>query len=270
MNRILLFVPAYNCARQLPRVVAQLDTEVVRHLADVVVVDNRSTDRTADVARAALEGLTGVRARLLRNDENLGLGGSHKVAIDLALAEGHSHLLVLHGDDQASVRDVLPLLSKGEHLQTDALLGARFARGATLEGYSALRTAGNHVFNVLFSIVARKRLTDLGSGLNVFSLEAFRRGGFHHRLADDLTFNYYLILAMAHRGWRLRFFPITWREEDQRSNVKMLSQSRRMLRLLAQAVLDREGFDRADHAEPGRRYTSTTLYDSQDRSAGQG
>lgn len=267
MSRVLLFVPAYNCAPQIGRVLAQLTPEVLALLGGVVVVDNRSTDGTADAATEALRRLAGAgeadrpRVRLLRNDENVGLGGSHKVAIQLALDEGFEHVVVLHGDDQADVRDVVPLLQAGVHHEHDALLGSRFMAGSRLRGYSRVRVAGNHVFNVLFSLAARRRLLDLGSGLNVLRTSCFA-GGEHLRLADDLTFNYYLILLAARRGWRLHFFPISWREEDQRSNVKMAAQSRKMLRLLGQYVRAPDATVSAPHGVPGRRYTSTALYDS--------
>lgn len=266
-GRLLLFIPAYNCATQLPRVLAQLTPEAQRLFDEVLVVDNRSTDDTLAAAEAGLRQLHDVHATLLRNDENVGLGGSHKVALRHALDGDFDHCVILHGDDQAMVADVMPLLRSGAHLDHDALLGSRFMAGARLEGYSALRRVGNHVFNVLFSVVARRRLLDLGSGLNVVRVAAFSDGS-HLRLADDLTFNYHLILLAARRRWRLRFFPISWREEDQRSNVKMFAQSRQMLALLASYARDPDGVVAADHSVPGRRYTSTTVYASPPMPAG--
>lgn len=258
---LLLFIPAYNCAAQVDRLLSQLTPDVQRVFHEVLVVDNRSADDTVAVAEGGLRALQHVRARLLVNDENVGLGGSHKVALQHALEHGHDFCIVLHGDDQASVADVLPLLATGRHREYDALLGSRFMPGARRQGYSTFRTVGNHIFNALFSLAVRRRLLDLGSGLNVFRVSCFADGS-HLRLPDDLTFNYSLILLAAHRRWRLLFFPISWREEDQRSNVKMLSQSYRMLRLLVSYVRDSEGTVAAHAGEKGRCYTSRTLYDS--------
>lgn len=263
-GRVLLFVPAYNCEKQLPRVLGQLTPEVQQMMDQVLVVDNRSTDDTAAAAETGLADLRHIHATLLRNDENVGLGGSHKVAIQHALDHGFDHLVVLHGDDQARIADVVPLLSEGAHRGHDALLGSRFMAGARLEGYSAVRTAGNRFFNLAFSAVTRRRLHDLGSGLNVLRVSMFA-DGCHMRLADDLTFNYHLILLAARRRWKIDFFPISWREHDQRSNVKMLSQSVHMLRLLASYAKDPDATVAGDHAVAGRVYTSTTLYDAAPR-----
>lgn len=261
-ERILVFIPAYNCATQIPRVVAQFTPEVCEVVDEILVVDNRSPDGTLDAAETALRGLpAALRARLVRNDDNYGLGGSHKVAIKLALEEGVDQLVVLHGDDQGSIADFLPALRDGARRRHDALLGSRFARGSRLLGYSPVRIAGNHVFNAVFSVVARRRLTDLGSGLNLFRVALFQ-DGFFLRLADDLTFNYHLILHAAHRRWDLQFVPISWREEDQVSNVKLVSQTMQMVAILREYAAGKDAFVARDHSPGGRAYTAQTIYDS--------
>lgn len=246
-NRTLVFIPAYRCAEQIGRVVRQLEGPVGALIDGVIVVENRSPDDTLDRARAALEQTSGLSWRLLRNDDNYGLGGSHKVAINRALDEGYDWLVVLHGDDQADIDDLVPLLRGGEHHEQDAVLGARFMRGSRLAGYSRVRTLGNHLYNLIFSVAGRRRLHDLGSGLNLFRVSRFADGA-HLRFADDLTFNYHLSLWMAARRWRLRFLPISWREEDQRSNVKLVEQGVRTLGLVGHYVRDADAFFARDFA----------------------
>ena len=206
--------------------------------------------------------ITGVRAKVLRNDENYGLGGSHKVAFDYALTHGFDRVAVLHGDDQGLFDDLVTALERGDHHPVDALLGARFQPGATLEGYSRLRTVGNRVLNRLFSLVVGRRLYDLGSGLNLYRVEPLR-DRFWHTFPDDLTFNYCLILAQLHLGHRLAFFPIRWREEDQVSNVRLVSQARRVFGLLARFVRDPGRFVTAEHRTvPRAAYTATVIADN--------
>jgi dolichol-phosphate mannosyltransferase len=257
---ILVFVPMYNCALQIPRVIQQLTSpEVAEFIDGVVCVDNRSSDGTAEIAARCLEDLQ-LRTRvLLLNDENYGLGGSHKVAIEFARRERYEYLIVLHGDDQGSVSDMLEPLRNGLHQNSDFLLGARFMPGSKLEGYSFLRTVANHVFNVIFSAISRKKLYDLGSGLNLFRISAFD-DGFHFRFADDLTFNYHLILAIAERDHSLLFFPLTWRDDDQISNAKLGRLGFQILGLLGSRIINKRHFLQAEHREEIRAsYPSTEL-----------
>lgn len=259
-EKILVFVPMYNCAGQVPRVVAQFDrsSEWPFDVA-LLCVDNRSTDDTLSAAEAALARSPVEEKYLLRNDDNYGLGGSHKVAIDFARGHGFDYLAVLHGDDQGGFADIVPYLSRGEHRTLDALLGARFMRDATLQGYSTLRTVANHAFNLIFSGVAGRRFHDLGSGLNLFRTAIFD-SGFERRYADNLTFNYYLVFGLADRGLRYRFFPINWREDDQVSNAKLFSQGVQMLKLLRQRATSKKAFHAAEHrATAWPAYPSTVV-----------
>ena len=238
-ERILLFIPTYNCSKQIGRVLAQLDG-VDRYFAEVLVVDNISLDNTLEAAREAARG-SKLPVTIVRNNHNYGLGGSHKVAFGYAIDNGFDYCVVLHGDDQGSIHDLIPHLEAGTHRDIDCLLGARFAPGAKLEGYAAFRTFGNHVFNFLFSLAAGRRLHDLGSGLNLYRVSRLMGANFHG-FANNLTFNYYLILASVNWGWKIRFFPITWREDDQISNVKIVRQSLQILRILTRYIFNSKSF----------------------------
>lgn len=250
----------YNCAAQIPRVLAQFENTAATNWADAILcVDNQSTDGTPEAAAAALETLSVPSRVLLRNDDNYGLGGSHKVAIEYARAHGFDYLVVLHGDDQGSILDMVPYLEDGAHLDADFLMGARFMPASKLEGYSTFRTLGNRVFNLIFSVISGKRLYDLGSGLNLFRVSAFK-DGFHLKFADDLTFNYYLILAVAARDHALRFFPLTWREDDQVSNAKLGKMGVQILGLLWRRVSNAQKFLSGEHrAQPRDAYPSTEI-----------
>jgi hypothetical protein len=48
---------------------------------------------------------------------------------------------------------------------------------------------------------------------------------FYHKFPDKLTFNCYMLLAANYYKHDIKFFPISWREDDQVSNVKMVSQA---------------------------------------------
>jgi dolichol-phosphate mannosyltransferase len=259
-DRFLVFIPAYNCDAQIGRVIGDLSC-LINEPGEFAVccVENRSADQTLAVAERALDACPVTKKLLVQNVENYNLGGSHKVAFDLARTEGYDFVVVLHGDDQGSIRDLLPLLREGRHRKVDALLGARFMKGATLQGYSPLRTFANRIFNLIFSAVAGKRFHDLGSGLNLFRRVIFD-DGFHLKFADNLTFNYYLVFGLADTGKRFAFFPINWREDDQVSNAKLFSQGIAMLKMLSQRIRSKDAFLNAEHrVVPRSSYPATIV-----------
>ncbi len=230
-DKILLFIPAYNCEKQIVRVLEQLDPAITAFVTKVIVVNNRSTDKTEEAVTEFMHSHANLPITLLSNRENYGLGGSHKVAFEYAISHGYDYVIVLHGDDQGDISDLLPVLAKGYYRKHDCILGARFMRGSKLSGYSAVRTVGNVVYNLLFSYVTGKKIYDLGSGLNMYSVKMLK-SDFYRKFPDNLMFNYLMILAAQYYGHDIRFYPISWREDDQVSNVKLFSQAKKVLTML--------------------------------------
>ena len=248
-EKILLFIPMYNCEKQITRVLDQFDKEACSFIDEIIILNNRSTDNGEQVVASYLTGHNiPASVKLLRNNENYGLGGSQKLAFDYAVNGGFDYVIMLHGDDQGSIHDLIPYLKKGIHRKYDCLLGARFMNGSKLKGYSAFRTFGNVVYNILFSIGVGQRVLDLGSGLNMYST-AMLKDRFYIRYKDNLMFNYCMILGSAYYGHDIRFFPICWREDDQVSNVKMVNQAVTVLKLLGSYIINKKAFIEADHRD---------------------
>ena len=247
-EKLLVFIPCYNCGPQIPRVLRQFETQkTVGFFSEILVLDNNSTDNTVAAAIDAVENKRlRVPVTIGRNRANYNLGGSHKAAFRYAVQNGFSHVVVLHGDDQGNILDLLPVLASGRHLVMDACLGARFMRESELVGYSRFRIFGNHVFNQLFSAGTGTGIKDLGSGLNVFGTAVIEDQRVI-RYADDLRFNIYMLLGLHAKKQRFEYFPISWREDDQVSNVKMTSQALKTLALLWLSVADKNGFWTTDH-----------------------
>ena len=97
-HKILVFIPMYNCAQQVARVVGKFDDRAAAVIDKILVVDNGSTDGGLPVAEKALSDVKGIKTELIQNDENVSLGGAHKVAFNYMQANGYDYMIVLHGD----------------------------------------------------------------------------------------------------------------------------------------------------------------------------
>src|SRR5688572_21034765 len=226
----MLFVPMYNCAPQITRTLGQIAPDLRGRFAEIFVVDNGSTDGGPEIAkRFAEEEMAGANVVVVRNDANYGLGGSHKVAFQRCLDQGYDAVIVFHGDDQGRLTDLMSEVDRYADTH-ECVLGARFMKGSHLSGYQLHRIMANLAFNALFSGVTGQALWDLGSGLNWYSRRFVERR-LWEGCADDLTFNYHLILrTVRDLSIRTAFVPITWRETDQVSNAKLLQHGTTMLK----------------------------------------
>lgn len=253
-DKILVFIPMYNCEKQIVRVLGQLRGEICNYISEVMIVDNLSTDHGEEAVRQLLrQGKYAIPIKLFCNQENYGLGGSHKVAFDYAVHNGFDYVIVLHGDDQGHIKNVLPVLKRETYKKYDCCLGGRFFRQSNLDGYSKFRTFGNLIFNLIFSISLHRRIYDLGAGLNLYSIEMLKTD-YYKNFPDNLTFNCYMLLAMAAYQQKCIFFPITWTEEDQTSNVKMAKQAWQTFRMAVGYFVSGKKYLQKDVRE--KRYAS--------------
>lgn len=246
-GKVLIFVPAYNCQDQIVRVLDQVETAwVQRAVAQVIVVNNRSTDDTADRVAERIRIRGDDYVKLLLNDANYGLGGSHKVAFQYARLHGFDWIVVMHGDDQGSIADFRELIEEPQLAGIDGFMGSRFMTGSRSPGYSTFRIFGNHVFNAIYSACLCYPIRDLGSGLNIYRVSSLRFSDIV-RFPDDLTFNCVMLCSQVIGGDKLQFLPISWREDDQVSNVKLVSQSFQTLRIALSALTKKSRFIAAEH-----------------------
>lgn len=261
MEKKLLFIPMYNCEKQVVRVLDQLDEKALWYFDELIIVNNRSTDNGEQAVIDYIERHSfDFKINVLRNNQNYGLGGSHKVAFNYAINNNYDYVAVLHGDDQGNLSDLYPIFESGEYRKHDCMLGSRFAKKSKLDGYSKFRTFGNRVYNILFSIFLGTKISDLGSGLNLYNTKMLKER-FYLKFPDKLTFNCYMLLASNYFKHDVCFFPIIWKEDDQVSNVKMVSQARNTLGLLLKYFFKREKFLLSELRENQiDEYTATVVY----------
>jgi dolichol-phosphate mannosyltransferase len=229
-------VPAFNCEKQISRLIDELGStpllaQLRSQIFQIRIFDNQSSDQTVAAANLAIQ-----RTKLsdwmvvTENSQNLGLGGTQKQAFTWALDMGFSHLIVFHGDNQGSIQDipaVLEVLSGGAKIA----LGSRFMNGSRRFGYSKTRVVGNRILNLFFSLCTGIKILDLGSGLNGFSLDAFSNRRYLS-FSNAFNFNVDLLLDFIGRKIPLIFVPIQWREEDQVSNARNFRVAFSMLKSL--------------------------------------
>ena len=147
--RIAAIIPALNEQESIVHVLAGLPREMVD---EVIVVDNGSTDRTAEVAR-------GAGASVVREDRK-GYGYACAAGV-AATGAGFDVLVFMDGDGSDDASELGTLIEPIEHDSADLVLGSRVlgpaARGALLPH----QRLGNELTTALVRLLYGQRLTDL-------------------------------------------------------------------------------------------------------------
>lgn len=204
----------------------------------ILLVDNRSLDSGPAAAIDAIERYQLKNVKILQNKENYNLGGSHKVAFQYATENEFDFVLVLHGDNQADLSDIISLIKTHQHQKYECLLGARFHPLSHLIGYSKFRTLGNIVVNGFCSIACGQSILDMGSGLNLYARSFFQDKRIIN-FPNDLSFNVYLLFHTCFNANSFLFFPLSWKEEDQISNAKIFKQLKKIMALIFKTTKDK-------------------------------
>lgn len=162
-ERTLVIVPAWNESRNVGNTVREILAQTDAY--DVVVVDDGSTDDTAQVARDA-------GARVLVLPFNMGVGGAMRTGFTYAQRHGYDRAIQVDADGQHNPRDI-PLVLAGLN-DADISIGARFADVGEYQAKGPRRWAMVFLADVL-SRVARTRLTDVTSGFRAANRRAIEQ-----------------------------------------------------------------------------------------------
>jgi glycosyltransferase involved in cell wall biosynthesis len=159
--RTLVFIPAWNEAASISEVIADVRESLPG--AEILVVDDGSTDATTRTARAA-----GVLVATL--PFNQGLGAALQTGYLWALREGYDFCAHLDADGQHPANEVARLLAEVEADRADLVIGSRYTDpGAEVaaDDYRPTfsRRIGTSVFRFFLTLATRQRFTDTTSGM---------------------------------------------------------------------------------------------------------
>lgn len=171
MFRLLVVVPCYNEQESLPSLLDELHAartrlQAVAHL-EIVVIDDGSEDRTAQIAQQA-------KVRVVRLSDNLGIGGAVQTGIRLALREGFDGAIQVDGDGQhppAEIEKLVEALHVAE--RPDLIIGSRFLERVGFQS-TFMRRIGIRWLSWLLRVTVRMKILDPASGFRLFGPRALQ------------------------------------------------------------------------------------------------
>jgi glycosyltransferase involved in cell wall biosynthesis len=203
-QRVAVVLPAYNAARTLEQTIQNIDRSVAD---EIILVDDRSTDATRDVARQL-----GLHYAVHR--ENRGYGGNQKTCYALALASGADIVVMLHPDYQYEPRLLTALASMiGSGVYDVAIASRILGMGALRGGMPVYKYISNRLLTLAQNLLIGQKLSEYHTGYRAFSRQVLETLPLLIN-SDDFLFDNQMIVQCHCWGFRIaeiscptKYFP---------------------------------------------------------------
>ena len=208
--RVAAVIPAYNEGRTVATVV-----ERIRRVVDrVIVVDDGSSDDTADGARAA-------GAEVIAHAANAGKGAAVRTGLARVFEETFSHVLLLDADMQHLPEEAASLVAEAERGGADVVVGERrFDRSRM----PAARYHANRLGSRALSWFVGVPIEDTQCGFRVFRVDAIRPLAL---TASGYEIETEMLIKVRRRGGRVAAVPITAVYSGQPSKLRPIPDTTR-------------------------------------------
>jgi glycosyltransferase involved in cell wall biosynthesis len=162
MKKTLIIVPAYQEEANILRVLEDIRGHIPQ--ADILVVNDGSTDQTGPLAREAA-------VKVIEHPFNMGIGAAVQTGFKYAREHDYSEAMQIDGDFQHPAQEGLRLLQVLSEKRADMVIGSRFIAPTGYRG-SWFRRTGNRLFQWVNALVVGQEIIDNTSGFRAYSRRA--------------------------------------------------------------------------------------------------
>jgi glycosyltransferase involved in cell wall biosynthesis len=195
--KLIIYMPALNeeegigsVIRDLPKNIEGIDS------IKVLVVDDGSTDRTAQIAQES-------GAAVVSHGINKGVGSAFQSAVKYALANNADILVSIDADRQFNSKQIPDIIQPILKDKADMVTGNRFSEGMP-ENMPKSKYWGNKQMSRLISVISGQRFKDVSCGFRAYNREALLK----LNLFGAFTYTQETILDMVYKGLRVVEFPV--------------------------------------------------------------
>jgi dolichyl-phosphate beta-glucosyltransferase len=219
---LTIVIPAHNEERRLPPCLERIDAflKTQSYSAEVIVVENGSSDRTVEVAQSYAERMPYLQ---LMQVDTRGKG----LAVKAGMLAAHGQFrFICDVDLSMPIEDInrfLPPAVTGY----DVIIASREGKGAKRVGEPERRHIMGRIANLFIKLTAVRGFEDTQCGFKMFA-QAAAEDLFSVQRMNGITFDVELIFIAQKRGYKIREVPITW-YYDADSRMRLVGDSLTLL-----------------------------------------
>lgn len=211
-KKLIVILPAYNAAKTLQKTYDEIPFDIVD---DVVLVDDKSSDNTAELAKSI-----GINHVIIHED-NKGYGGNQKSCYNKALELGADIVVMLHPDYQYTPK----LIESMAHIIANevypVVIGSRIlGKGALKGGMPKYKYIANRFLTLSQNILMNQKLSEYHTGYRMFSADVLR--GINYNInSDDFIFDNQMLAQIFYEGFEIAEVTCPTKYFDEASSINI-------------------------------------------------
>jgi glycosyltransferase involved in cell wall biosynthesis len=210
-HKQLIFVVAYEAEAHVSELFERIRKAGLEVTHDVLLIDDASKDRTAEVARQLAKGLD-TRVTVLRNPANLGYGGNQKLGYEFAIREGYEAVVLLHGDCQYPPEFIPEMTRAILEDHADVVFGSRMLdkKSALAGGMPLYKWIGNQITTAVQNFLLGSKFSECHTGFRAYRVPLLAKIPFRYN-SNNFHFDADIIIQFHRVGARFLEIPIPTR-----------------------------------------------------------
>ena len=191
-KKVIVVMPAYNAEKTVQQTYEEIPKDIVD---EVILVDDRSSDKTAEVARQL-----GIE-KVIVHDQNKGYGGNQKTCYREALKSGGDIVIMVHPDYQYTPRLIEAMAFPIAYGLFPVMLGSRIlGKGARAGGMPLYKYIANRFLTFTQNLLMGQKLAEYHTGYRAFSREILEELPLEEN-SDDFVFDNEMLGQITYAGY---------------------------------------------------------------------
>ena len=211
--KVCLLIPCYNEEKGVGMVIDNLPISLLQesnYTVEVIVIDNNSMDRTAEVAAS--------RGATVLHESKQGKGCAVITGFQ-SVPEDADYVVMIDGDGTYDIREILRLLEPLEHNFADVVVGTRLLGKVDSDSMKGLNRLGNWFFTFLARIAYKTNVTDVCSGFFAWKREVVKDLA-QYLESNGFSIEMEMIVKMARMNYDSCSVPISYHPRAGSSSLR--------------------------------------------------
>jgi len=211
-KKLVVILPAYNAAKTLKKTYDEIPFDIVD---DVVLVDDKSSDNTAELGRSI-----GIK-HIIVHEENKGYGGNQKSCYNKALELDADIVVMLHPDYQYTPKLIESMAYLIANDVYPVVIGSRIlGKGALKGGMPMIKYIANRFLTLSQNILMNQKLSEYHTGYRMFSKEVLEDINFNIN-SDDFIFDNQMLAQIFYKGHEIAEITCPTKYFDDASSINL-------------------------------------------------